>query len=170
MIRPAVIVVMGVSGAGKTTLGLALASALAWDFADADDFHPPANITKMRSGAPLDDADRAPWLAALRAEIERRLGGEAPPLVLACSALKRNYRVLLRGEAVAKDGRVRFLFLDGAPGLISERLAARAGHYMPPALLASQLAALEPPADALRIDIADTTAAQVAAARAALGL
>lgn len=156
------LIVMGVSGAGKTRLGLALAAALGWDFADADDYHPAANVAKMRAGTPLDDADRAPWLAALRIEIERRLT-LGKPLVLACSALKEAYRQTLQADAPERVGLVH---LDGSPELIASRLAARAGHYMPPSLLASQLAALETPAGALRIDISLTTEAQVAAVRA----
>lgn len=165
--KPDVLIVSGVSGAGKTRLGRALAASLGWDFADADDYHPPANIAKMRAGTPLADEDRAPWLAALRVEIERRLLIGDWPFVLACSALRRSYRDTLVG---ADGERVRLLFLDGPRELIAERLAARSGHYMPPALLDSQLAALEPPAGALRIDISLTTEAQVAAVRAALGL
>mgnify|MGYP001244534592 CR=1 FL=1 len=167
-VRPAVIVVMGVSGAGKTTLGRALAATLGWDFADADDFHPAANVAKMRAGTPLDDDDRAPWLAALRVEIERRIT-LGKPLVLACSALKASYRRVLVGDDA---DRVRLVHLDGSPELIAQRLAARTGHYMPPSLLDSQLATLEAPTDgeALRISISDTSEAQVAAIRAALGL
>jgi gluconokinase len=157
---------MGVSGAGKTRFGRALASALGWDFADADDYHSAANVAKMRAGTPLTDADRAPWLASLRAEIGGRLE-QGRPLVLACSALKQDYRRSLRGDDPL---RVRFIHLDGPPELIATRLAGRAGHYMPPALLASQLATLEAPSDALRIDISLTTEAQVALARSALGL
>jgi gluconokinase len=166
-VKPEVLIVSGVSGAGKTRLGCALAAELGWDFADADDYHSEANVAKMRAGTPLDDGDRAPWLAALRVEIERRfvLGGR--PLVLACSALKKSHRDVLVG---GDGGRVRLLFLDGPRELITERLVARAGHYMPAALLDSQLAALERPAGALRIDVADTTEAQVAAVRAALGV
>lgn len=164
--RPIVLVVMGVSGAGKTRLGRALAAALGWDFADADDFHSPANVAKMRAGTPLDDDDRAPWLTALRVEIERRLT-LGQPLVLACSALKQAYRDTLRaGDA----DRVRLVHLDGPAELIAARLSARGGHYMPSTLLGSQIAALEPPTDALRIDISLTTEAQVAAVRSALGL
>lgn len=164
--KPRVIIVCGVSGAGKTRFGSALATALGWDFADADDYHSAANVAKMRAGTPLTDEDRAPWLVALRVEIERRLV-LGRPLVLACSALKEVYRERLVGGDAA---RVRLVFLDGPRELIAQRLAARAGHYMPPALLDSQLAALEPPAGALRIDIANTTEAQVAAARAGLGV
>jgi gluconokinase len=157
---------MGVSGAGKTRFGRALAAALGWDFADADDYHPAANVAKMRAGAPLSDSDRAPWLATLRAEIDRRLrqGGH---LVLACSALKQVYREILQANDPL---RVRFIHLDGPAELIAARLAARTDHYMPPALLASQLAALEEPAGAIRMDISLATDSQVAAARAALGI
>lgn len=162
---PAIVVVMGVSGSGKTTHGIALAAALGWDFADADDFHPPANIAKMRAATPLDDADRAPWLAALRAEIERRLAADRP-LVLACSALKPAYRDALH----AGHPRARLVHLHGPRELLAARLADRPGHFMPAALLDSQLASLEPPTDAVRIDISMTTETQVAAARAALGL
>lgn len=160
-----VLIVMGVSGAGKTVLGRALAAELGWDFADADDYHSPANVAKMRAGTPLTDDDRAPWLAVLRVEIERRLV-LGQPLVLACSALKHAYRETLQVD----PARVRLVFLDGPRELIAARLAARSGHYMPPALLDSQLAALEAPVGALCIDITDTTAAQVAAVRAAFGL
>lgn len=163
--RPKLVVVMGVSGSGKTTLGRALAAALGWDFADADDFHPASNVAKMRAGTPLDDADRAPWLALLRAEIERRLAADRP-LVLACSALKRAYRAALRTD----HPRARLIQLDGARELIARRLAERPGHFMPASLLDSQLAALETPTDAIRIDISMTTDAQVSAARVALGV
>lgn len=167
----AVVLVSGVSGAGKTTLSRALAAALGWRFADADDFHPPANIAKMRAGLPLDDTDRAPWLRALRAEIDQHLA-QGAPLVLACSALKQAYRAtLLGGDRVGGDpGRVRLVFLAASRELLAARLATRAGHYMPPSLLDSQLATLEPPTDALHVDAALPTEAQVAAVRAALGL
>ena len=163
--KPPLIVVMGVSGAGKTTLGRALAGAVGWDFADADDFHPPENIAKMRAGVPLSDADRAPWLAALGEEAGRRAAA-GRPLVLACSALKRTYRDTLR--TCVPDA--RFVFLDGARETLAARLASRDGHFMPASLLDSQLAALEPPSDALRRDLDRPTPAQVAAVRAALGL
>ncbi|MDP6706287.1 MAG: gluconokinase [Alphaproteobacteria bacterium] len=137
---PATVVVMGVAGTGKTTIGRLLAERLGADFVEGDDYHPPANVEKMRSGRPLDDADRRPWLEALATAIAgwRRDGC---CVVLACSALKRAYRQTLR-EAVPE---LRFVHLVGSEALIAERLAARAGHYMPATLLASQLAALEPP-------------------------
>ncbi len=164
-IKPLVIVVMGVSGSGKSAHGRALAETLGWDFADADDYHSAENIALMRAGTPLTDAERAPWLATLRAEIERRLREERP-LVLACSALRQAYRDALWAERA----RMRLVFLDGPRELLAERLAGRAGHFMPAALLDSQLSTLEKPADAVRIDIADTTETQIAKARAALGL
>lgn len=164
-VKPRVIVAMGVSGAGKTTHGRALAAVLGWDFLDADDQHPTANVEKMRAGAPLDDADRAPWLAALRARIEAHLA-EDRPLVLACSALKQAHRDALWADRP----RMRLVFLDGSRETLAARLGSRAGHFMPPGLLDSQLAALEAPADGLRIDISMTTDAQVAAVRSALGM
>ena len=140
---------MGVTGCGKTTVGALLAVACGWEFHDADDFHPAENVAKMRSGAPLSDADRWPWLARLNAFLlERERQGHS--LVLACSALKQAYRDrLTQGCATA-----RYVFLDGAPDLIRARLAARRGHYMNPALLDSQFAILQPPRDALRLEVA----------------
>ncbi len=164
-IRPVVIVVMGVSGSGKTVHGRALASALGWEFADADDFHPVANIAKMVAATPLDDADRAPWLAALRTEIEARLAA-GRPLVLACSALKQAYRDALWADRP----RMRLVHLEGPRELLAARLANRSLHYMPPALLDSQLAALEAPSDAVRIAVAQPTEAQVATVRTTLGI
>jgi len=143
-----VIVVMGVSGVGKTTVGMLLARALGAEFAEGDSYHPPANVEKMRNGAPLDDEDRWPWLQILAAEIDTWLA-EGRGVVLACSALKRAYRDLLA------HGRpqVRFVYLKGEAALLRARLDQRRGHYMPPTLLASQLAALEEPDDALTIDV-----------------
>lgn len=143
-----VIVVMGVSGVGKTTVGMLLARALGAEFAEGDSYHPPANVEKMRNGAPLDDEDRWPWLQILAAEIDTWLA-EGRDVVLACSALKRAYRDLLA------HGRpeVRFVYLKGEAALLRARLDQRRGHYMPPTLLASQLAALEEPDDALTIDV-----------------
>jgi len=147
-----IVVLMGVAGTGKTTVGRCLARALGAAFIEGDAYHPPGNIAKMQRGLALEDADREPWLEALAREIaERQRRGAAA--VLACSALKRSYRRLL-GESVAE---IFFVHLDGPRELIEARLRARAGHFMTPALLASQLAALEPPgADepALRVDIA----------------
>jgi gluconokinase len=132
---------MGVSGSGKTTIGQALASRLGWVFADADTFHPPENIAKMSAGEPLDDDDRAPWLAAIAARIDEWRGrGEHG--VVTCSALKRRYRDVIVGKRLD----VRLVYLDGGRELIAARLAERRGHFMPGALLDSQFAALEAPA------------------------
>jgi carbohydrate kinase (thermoresistant glucokinase family) len=133
---PLRLVVMGVSGSGKTTLGQALAEALGLPFRDGDDLHPPANRDRMRAGIALGDADRWPWLD----RVARALRDEAP-VVVACSALRRAYRDRLRAGA---GGPVVFLHLAGDRGLIAARLAARRGHFMPPALLDSQIATLEP--------------------------
>lgn len=140
MSAPLVIVLMGVAGCGKSTTGTALAQALGWPFRDADSFHPPANIEKMRRGMPLDDADRAPWLAAIAGWIDGRLAA-AEPGIVSCSALKRAYRRRIIGERAG----VRLVYLKGARDLIARRLAARTGHFMPAALLDSQLATLEEP-------------------------
>ncbi len=163
---PALLLVMGVCGSGKSTLGQAIACDLDWEFADADDFHPPANRAKLAAGQPLNDSDRAPWLAALRAETERVLArGES--LVLACSALKAAYRAVLLGGLTS----ARTLHLHGTRELLATRLAARGPHFMNPALLDSQLATLEAPssAEALIADLQQTPAAIVASTRAALG-
>jgi gluconokinase len=142
-----IILVMGVTGSGKTTVGKALAESVHWQFADADDFHSPANISKMRAGIPLDDADRVPWLAALRMQIDNwlRAGTNA---VLACSALKHAYR-----EQLVASSEVRVVYLRGSRELIAKRLKERHGHYMDPNLLPSQFATLEEPRDALAVDV-----------------
>lgn len=137
---------MGVSGAGKTTVGSLLAQELHWDFADADDFHSVANIEKMRAGIPLTDADRAPWLDTLRAVVARWIA-ENKNAVLACSALKRSYRSLLQ-----VDERVHFVYLKGDRDLFSQRLLDRRHHYMKHQMLDSQLLTLEPPLDAIVVD------------------
>jgi gluconokinase len=138
-----VIIVMGVSGAGKTTVGEALAGALGWRFLDGDHLHPPANVAKMARGDGLTDADRQPWLAAIRAAIvDAHARGES--LVVACSALKARYRRQLAGA----EADVVFVHLDAAGGLLAGRLARRRGHFAGPALLASQIDALEPPSPA----------------------
>jgi len=141
-------IVMGVSGCGKTSIGKALAGRIGWDFYDADDFHPPENIAKMASGIPLNDADRAPWLAALHDLIETCLK-EKRPGVLACSALKESYRQAL----VSDNPGVQIVYLRGSYDLIWSRMQARAGHYMKPEMLQSQFVALEEPANALVVDI-----------------
>ena len=135
-----VVVVMGVSGSGKTTIGRALARRLGWLFQEGDALHPPENVAKMRAGHPLDDADRAPWLSAIAALIDEwRARCEAG--VITCSALKRRYREVIIG---GRPG-VRLVYLAGSRALIAERLAARRGHFLPASLLDSQFAALEPP-------------------------
>ena len=133
-----VLIVMGVTGSGKTTVGSLLAQRLGWQFADADDFHPSVNIDKMRSGAPLDDSDRAPWLAALRQAIQN-WNDSGQSVVLACSALKRSYREELRA------GPVRFVYLKGTHQLILSRLRSRHGHFASEAILNGQFADLEEP-------------------------
>jgi carbohydrate kinase (thermoresistant glucokinase family) len=140
------IVVMGVSGAGKSAVGRTLADALGRDFLEADALHSAANLAKMARGEPLDDADRAPWLAAVAAEIRRRLvAGRAP--VVACSALKAAYRDVLRVE----DG-TRFVLLALSEPVLRARMTRRTGHFMPASLLASQLATLERTPDLLVVD------------------
>ena len=143
-----IIVIMGVSGSGKTTVGLELAAALRWGFSDADEFHSPANVEKMRSGIPLTDQDREPWLRSIRDAIERWKRSE-PGHVLACSALKKHYREILGRN----DPDVRFVYLHGGFELISERLKSRKSHFFNPALLRSQFEALEDPEDALVVDV-----------------
>jgi gluconokinase len=162
---PTVIILMGVSGAGKTTIGRRLASALGWDFLDGDDFHPPANVAKMARGEPLDDADRAPWLDRLHDLIAARLAAHQPA-ILACSALKETYRQRL----LAGNPGATIVYLRGDFDLIHRRLNRRTGHYMPPALLQSQFDALEPPATALTVDAAASPAAIVRHIRRALGV
>ncbi len=142
-----IIVLMGVTGSGKTTVGQNLAASLGWQYFDADEFHSAANIEKMKSGVPLNDADRKPWLESLQRVIRDSLK-KAEPAVLACSALKESYRDML-----LIDERVRFVYLKGDYDLIKERLRARSDHYMNPDLLDSQFETLEEPNDALQIDI-----------------
>jgi gluconokinase len=160
-----VIIVMGVTGAGKTTVGERLAAELGWRFHDADDFHPEANKAKMHAGIPLTDEDRWPWLRALRAVIEQALADGAGAVVT-CSALKRAYRDVLSGGLAG----VRYVHLTGDPRVLEARLAGRRGHFMNPALLESQIATLETPEGALEVDVALTPAEQVAAIRAGLDI
>jgi gluconokinase len=147
------IVVMGVSGSGKSLVGSLLAAKLDGVFEDGDDFHPPANKTKMSSGTPLNDDDRWPWYAVLRQRIED-MRHATPIYVLACSALKPVYRDKLRAHDHPET--LRFVLLEGTHDLISARLAARKGHFMPPSLLTSQLATLEPTPDITRVSIDQT--------------
>ncbi len=158
------IIVMGVAGCGKSSVGEALARHLGLPFRDADGFHPQANIDKMSAGIPLTDEDRWPWLDA----IGKALGEADGRLIVACSALRRVYRERLTGSA----GRpVIFLWLDGSKATIAQRMAARKHHFMPPSLLDSQFATLEPPAPdelAVRVSVEPPPDAVVAAALAAL--
>lgn len=131
-------VVMGVSGCGKSTIGAAFAAAITGQFIDGDDLHPAANVAKMAAGLPLTDQDRAPWLI----KVGQALLGGAGPVVIGCSALKRRYRDVIRAEAGLP---VMFLHLSGTRQVLLSRMAARTGHFMPPSLLDSQFAALEPP-------------------------
>jgi|SRR5579872_1110507 len=155
---------MGVSGAGKTTVGELLAAELGWDFADADDYHSAASVEKMRNGTPLTDADREPWLAALRQMIADAIEA-GKSLVLACSALRQRYRDLLRVGA-----EVRFVYLKVSPAVLHERLHRRRGHFMTEQMLASQLATLEEPERALVIDASPSPVEIVSNIRAALSL
>ncbi len=137
------IVLMGVAGSGKSTVMAALAERLGWATAEADDFHSPANVAKMRSGEPLTDDDRRPWLASLAAWIGEREAADAgfgESAIVTCSALKRSYRDMLRRGHPS----VRFVHLSAPPAVLDRRMRGRTGHYMPPALLASQIETLEP--------------------------
>jgi gluconokinase len=136
---------MGVSGSGKTTVGALLAGRLQWAYAEADDFHPPANLQKMRAGEPLTDEDRRPWLQAIGAWIDKQIAA-GRPAVVSCSALKRSYRDVLRGSAPDRYRRqLRFVYLEGGRDLIAQRMSARHGHFFPASLLDSQFRDLEPP-------------------------
>lgn len=159
-----IVLVMGVSGAGKSVIGEALAKDLGWSFLDGDDFHPAENVAKMASGVPLDDGDRWPWLDAVNREI-LRLEQHGESAVLACSALKESYRRRL----AAGVKHLRVVFLEGEFGLIHERLAHRKHRYMPASLLESQFATLEPPAGALRVDVAAPVEECVQKIKQALG-
>jgi gluconokinase len=159
-----VILLMGVAGVGKTTIGQALAAELHWRFADADDFHSAENIAKMRAGIPLDDVDRGPWLQALHdAMVEWLAGGENA--VLACSALKAAYR-----EILVVSPEVKVVYLQGTFDQVAAHLSGRSGHYMDPNLLRSQFEALEEPHDVPTINIAQSIKAMVDQIRTALDL
>lgn len=149
MTQLSVIIVMGVSAAGKTVVGRALADALAWRFVEGDDYHPAANVEKMKHGTPLNDEDRAPWLAALH-DVIAEAATHGDHAVVACSALKRAYRDVLRLSDEPEA--VQFVHLDVPEQVLAERLAHRHGHFMPPSLLKSQLDTLEMPRDAFCVD------------------
>ena len=159
-----VLIMMGVVGAGKTTVGRLLAGQLGWTFADADDFHSPSSIDKIRRGIPLTDDDRRPWLERLRAEIGRWIA-DGRNAVLACSALKQSYR-----RELAAGADVRFVYLKGSATLIAERLRSRQGHFAGQQILASQLADLEEPENAVVVEIASSPQQIVAEIRQTLGL
>src|SRR5439155_5560615 len=155
---------MGVTGAGKTTIGTMLAAQLNWQFADADTFHPPANIQKMSRGVPLTDTDRAPWLAAMRkAVLEWIAAGKN--VILACSALKRAYRDELRPSP-----EVKIVYMKGSYALFAERIRQRHGHFAGEGILAGQFADLEEPDDAIAIDAAKSPEEIVAGIRKQLGI
>jgi gluconokinase len=159
-----IVVLMGVSGAGKTTVGRLLSDRLGWEFLDADDFHPASNKDKMARGEPLTDGDRAPWLDALAVAVRRRLDGSVSA-VLACSALKEAYRQKLR-----LGPEVRFVYLRADVEILRQRLENRRGHYFRAAMLASQLEALEEPADALSIDAVGSPEAIASRIELSLGI
>ena len=145
--EPRAVILMGVAGSGKSTVGANLAERLAWTFLDADDFHPAANVQKMSNGIPLNDEDRMPWLRRLHDELEHRLGSGAS-IVLGCSALKESYRQIMQ-EGLS---RIDFVFLDVDQLTLTERLGKRKDHFFPKGLLESQFAALERPQNALIVD------------------
>jgi gluconokinase len=145
--HPQAVVLMGVAGSGKTAVGMQVAQKLDWIFLDADNFHPPANIEKMKHGIPLNDADRAPWLQRLHDELQKQMA-EGHSVILACSALKESYRNVLRDEATPPA----FVYLDVDPQTIRDRLQHRTAHFFPKELMESQFAALEKPKDAIIID------------------
>jgi gluconokinase len=157
---------MGVTGTGKTTVGRALALETGWQFADADDFHSEANRAKMHASIPLTDEDREPWLRSLHEQIMKWLR-EGANAILACSALKESYRSTMTQDTPRSS--VRFIYLTGPESVICERLEARHGHYMPPSLLPSQLATLEPPHDAIEVSITQSIPAMVQQILTALG-
>lgn len=152
------VVIMGVSGCGKSSVGEGLAARLGIPYRDGDDLHPPANVEKMRAGTPLSDEDRWPWLDRVAGVL-----ATSAPVIVGCSALRRAYRNRLRAGA---GGTVQFIHLTGSRDLIAGRMAARTGHYMPPSLLDSQFAALEPPGpdEALAVDINQPLDAIISAA------
>ncbi|MDY3552072.1 gluconokinase [Gemmata sp. JC717] len=160
-----VIVLMGVSGSGKTTVGKQLAADLGWQFVEGDDYHPPENVAKMAGGTPLTDADRRPWLKALRQRIDAACAADEN-IVVACSALKHEYRDYLERDDPAC---VRYVYLRGSEDLFRARLEARKGHFMGANMLQSQLEAMEPPVGEVTVDAAPPPARIAADIRAKLG-
>ena len=158
-----VLILMGVTGAGKTTVGNLLARKIGWRFYDADDLHPAANKEKMNHGIPLSDEDRLPWLNAVRGLIEKCLS-EGTDAVIACSALRQAYRDVL----LIDPARVRFIYLKGSKALIEQRLAQRTGHFMNKDLLQSQFDTLEEPTDAITVDVSGDPDSVVESIRARL--
>ena len=152
-----IVVLMGVSGSGKSTIGKILAERLGWTFVEGDDYHPAVNVAKMHSGVPLTDEDRAPWLAALRDRMDAA-AQRGENVVLACSALKHAYQHYLEQH---EPELVRYVYLHASEELIRQRLAARTGHFMNPGLLHSQFETLEPPEHALRVEVSGVPEAVV---------
>lgn len=168
VIYPVIILVMGVAGSGKTTLGKALAKDLGWEFQEGDDFHPPGNIEKMSAGVPLSDSDRYPWLDHVKSWINEKLS-EGGSGIITCSALKRSYRAYLGLE---REG-ISVVLIGGQKSIIEDRLKHRSGHFMPPSLLRSQLEAMEPPLDNekhISVDAGMTTDKQIEVVKRQLGL
>ncbi|MBE8989688.1 gluconokinase [Nostoc sp. LEGE 12450] len=168
-----IIIVMGVSGSGKTTIGKLLADSLGWEFSDADSFHSPENVDKMRRGIPLTEADRMPWLQDLQTAIKHWLQ-ENKNVVLACSALKDSYRQFLVSDSDRstnpKSDRIKLVYLKGSYELIQMRLQERSNHYMSEKLLNSQFDTLEEPLDTISIDVAQPPQIIVQNIRTALRL
>jgi gluconokinase len=164
-----IIILMGVAGSGKTTIGSLLAAELGWLFYDADDFHPPANIIKMRSGIPLTDTDRQPWLHALE-NLLKELIANNHSAVLACSALKAAYRAQLKASAGSTTSQIKFVYLRIPPPVAMQRLEKRKTHFMPKELVPSQFEALEEPSDAVVVNAMLKPSEVVAQIRQALGL
>jgi gluconokinase len=159
-----IVVVMGVTGAGKTTIGSQLARRVGWEFVDADGFHSPANVEKIKLGIPLDDADRAPWLRSLYQAIQQGIT-EHRNVVLACSALKKSYR-----DQLSIGGEVKLGYLKGSYELIYQRLRLRHGHFATEQILASQFAALEEPDHAITVEVDQSAEQMVAEIKRRLGL